>query len=428
VDGVVRPGVVAIVPARGGSKSIPRKNIKPLGGVPLIAYSIDAALTAGLVDRVIVSTDDEEIAAVARTLGADVPFLRPATLSGDLTPDLPVFEHALDWLEANEGRVPDVVVQLRPTSPLRPTDCVDAAVALLGDDPAADSVRGVVAAAQNPFKMWSIGGDGALTPLMATSIPEAYNQPRQALPAVYWQTGHVDAIRTSTIRGKRSMTGDRIKALVIDGAYSCDIDTEADWRRVEWVMRHLDRPFVRPAAGAAALPADLRLIVFDFDGVMTDNRVWTAGDGQEWVACDRADGLGIDRLRQLGFDMLVLSTETHPVVAARCRKLGLAFAQAVNDKASHLRDAIAARGIDPAQVAFVGNDVNDLECMRAAGCGVAVADAHPDVLAVADLVLSRRGGDGAVRELCDLVAARHRSHTLLARTTRIPPADFDSIF
>src|SRR5262249_7126007 len=122
----VTGGVVAIVPARGGSKAIPRKNVRLLGGVPLIAYSIEAGLTARTVDRVIVSTDDEEIAAVARRFGAEVPFMRPAALAGDSTPDLPVFQHALDWLDAHEGYRPEIVVQLRPTSPLRPPDCVDA--------------------------------------------------------------------------------------------------------------------------------------------------------------------------------------------------------------------------------------------------------------------------------------------------------------
>src|SRR5262245_53413926 len=111
------PSVIAIVPARGGSKSIPRKNIRPLGGVPLIAYSIEAGLTAHSVDRVVVSTDDEEIAAIARAYGADVPFMRPSEIAGDRTTDLPVFQHALRWLASYDAWMPEIVVQLRPTSP-----------------------------------------------------------------------------------------------------------------------------------------------------------------------------------------------------------------------------------------------------------------------------------------------------------------------
>jgi CMP-N-acetylneuraminic acid synthetase len=238
-------GVVAIVPARGGSKSIPRKNVKRLGGVPLLAYSIEAGLTARTVDRVIVSTDDEEIAVAARRYGGEVPFMRPASLAQDATLDLPVFQHALEELE-NARWTPDVVVQLRPTSPLRPPGLVDAAVERLREDPAADSVRVVVLASQNPYKMWRVRHDGTMQPLLVDA-PEGYNQPRQSLPTIYWQTGHVDAIRTMTILRKGSMSGDRIRALPVDNAYAIDIDTEADWRRAERILADFDRPIVRPA-------------------------------------------------------------------------------------------------------------------------------------------------------------------------------------
>lgn len=402
---VSRSKVIAIVPARGGSKSLPRKNVKALRGVPLLAYSIEAGLAARLVDRVIVSTDDEEIAATAQHFGAEVPFLRPADLALDDTPDLPVFQHALDCLEA-EDDLPEIVVQLRPTSPLRPPGCVDAAIELLCGDPAADSVRAVARASQNPFKMWQLQPDGALWPLVAGPGIEPYNQPRQALPAAYWQTGHVDAMRTATIRNQASMSGASIKALVVDAAYSCDIDTDADWRRTEITLARFDRPLVLPRTLRSRLPDHIRLVVLDFDGVLTDNRVWVAGDGDEWVACSRSDGIGLERLRRLGIDLLVLSTEPHPVVAARCRKLGVTCHQGVDDKARCLRELLARRGVDAADVVYVGNDVNDLECLRLVGCGVAVADAHPDVLIEADLVLTQRGGHGAVRELCDRIVAR----------------------
>ena len=143
--------VLAIVPARGGSKSIPRKNIRSFAGHPLIAYSIAAGLKAQIVTRVIISTDDEEIARVARRYGAETPFLRPPELAQDQTTDLPVFQHALQWLAENEGYHPDIVVQLRPTSPIRPPDCVDRAVKILMDFPETDSVRGVVPSGQNPY-------------------------------------------------------------------------------------------------------------------------------------------------------------------------------------------------------------------------------------------------------------------------------------
>jgi N-acylneuraminate cytidylyltransferase len=141
---------------------------------------------------------------------------------------------------------------------------------------------------------------------------------------------------------------------------------------------------------------------------MTDNRVWVTEQGEEAVACSRGDGMGLQLLRRLGVDAFVLSTERNPVVGRRCEKLGLPFEQGVADKGRRLREIIAERGLDAARVVYVGNDVNDLECLAIAGCGVAVADSHPDVLRVADLVLTRSGGFGAVRELCDRIAAMRR--------------------
>jgi N-acylneuraminate cytidylyltransferase len=146
--------------------------------------------------------------------------------------------------------------------------------------------------------------------------------------------------------------------------------------------------------------------VFDFDGVMTDNRVWVGEEGGELVACNRSDGLGLAMLRQLGVDLLVLSTETNPVVRARCVKLALPFEQGVRDKAGRLRDLLRERGLAPSDVIYLGNDVNDLDCMRLVGYGVAVADAYPDVRRAADLTLTSAGGHGAVRELCDRLASR----------------------
>lgn len=224
--------VLAVVPARGGSKGIPRKNVTDFGGRPLIGWSIDAAHDARRVTRVIVSTDDDEIAAVARECGADIPFMRPAELAGDLVPDLPVFEHALEWLRADEGYVPDLVVQLRPTSPLRPAGLIDDAIERLVGRPDADSLRAVCEPLNNPFKMWRIE-DGVLVPLVDSGIHEQYNQPRQELPTVYWQIGTIDVIRTATITEQHSMSGRTILPMVVDQALAADIDDPRSLRHAE---------------------------------------------------------------------------------------------------------------------------------------------------------------------------------------------------
>ena len=406
---VARADVLALVPARGGSKSIPRKNVMSFAGHPLLTYSIAAGLKARAVGRVIVSTDDAEISSVAREYGAEVPFLRPASLALDGTPDLPVFEHALAWLESHEGYRPEIVVQLRPTSPVRPPDCVDRAVETLLAHPEADSVRGVVPSGQNPYKMWRIEADGGMKPLLQDGFDEPYNMPRQALPPTFWQTGHVDAIRTSTILEKGSMSGDVILPLILDPRYTVDIDNPRDLERAEWLMASRELEVVRPGPGPRPLPEHVELLVLDFDGVLTDNRVWLDADGTEWVAAHRGDGWGIARLLESGVQVVVLSTETNPVVAARCRKLGIPAIQGVREKGPALLDLLRERGVANDRVVYVGNDVNDLPCFPLAGCAVTVADGHPKALQQADWVLRARGGRGAVRELCDILLERRRA-------------------
>ena len=402
--------ILTLIPARGGSKSIPRKNLKPLGGHPLIAWSIAAALQADCKPRVIVSTDDEEIAAVAREYGAETPFLRPAELAEDHTLDLPVFQHALLWLDENEGYRPEIVVQLRPTSPFRPAGMIDEAVRILQAHPDATSVRGVVPSGQNPYKMWRAESDGPLQPLLETDIEEAYNRPRQELPPTFWQTGHIDAIRSEVILAG-SMSGGVIYPLHIDSKYTVDLDTLLDWDRAEWRLQDPKMdvlvPGTRyPVLAKRPLPERVELVVFDFDGVMTDNTAYVDQDGVESVRVSRGDGMGIDLLRAAGVDMFVLSTEPNPVVAARCKKLGLAYMHGVGKKGEALPQILAARGVDPANVVYLGNDVNDLPCFPLVGCAVVVADAHPDAAAEADIVLTNRGGHGAVRELSDLVLSQ----------------------
>ena len=171
--------VLAIITARGGSKSIPNKNIIPFLGRPLINWSVESALDSKLITRIITSTDDPDIADAAKKAGSEIPFIRPAKYAQDDTLDLPVFEHALKWLQEAESYSPKIVVHLRPTTPLRPKGLIDEGINLLINDPNADSVRAVCKPANNPFKMWKIQNDGAMVPLFESGIHEQYNQPRQ---------------------------------------------------------------------------------------------------------------------------------------------------------------------------------------------------------------------------------------------------------
>lgn len=400
--------ILALIPARGGSKGIPRKNIRSFAGYPLIAWSITTGLASELVTRVIVSTDDDEIAVVAREFGGETPFLRPAELARDDTTDLPVFEQALAWLKENENYQPEVVVQLRPTSPIRPRWLVDDAIRILLAHEDADCVRGVVMAGQNPHKMWRLpeGENGPMKNLLdVEGLAEPYNAPRQNLPLVYWQTGHIDAIRTSSILEKNSLTGNVIYPLVIDPRYSVDIDNLQDWTRYEHLVMTGGLDYVSPGRQRRPMPGTVKLLVLDFDGVISNNLVWTDQDGREMVTASRSDSILIKPLREIGVETIILSSETNPVVAARAKKMGVDAIQGLGTQAKGeaLKRLLEEKNIDASHVIYLGNDINDLPCFGLVGWSVAVADAYPEVLRAADFVLSRPGGGGAVRELCELI-------------------------
>jgi N-acylneuraminate cytidylyltransferase len=252
--------------------------------------------------------------------------------------------------------------------------------------------------------MWRLV-DGRLDPLITCGLDEAYNQPRQRLPPVYWQTGHVDAVRTATIRERHSMTGARILPVLVDARLAIDIDGAAQLAQAEALLLAGQAEVVWPTLPARLGPRDVGLVVFDFDGVFTDNRVLIGEDGRESVVCSREDGLGVALLVARGIRAAVLSSEQNGVVAARCAKLGITCRQAVVDKGPELTRLASEIGVPLERVVYLGNDVNDLECLRRAGLGVAVADAHPAARAVAGRVLTRPGGRGAVRELVEWILA-----------------------
>jgi N-acylneuraminate cytidylyltransferase len=226
---------ISIIPARGGSKGIPRKNIVPLGGKPLLAYSIETSLACPLVDRTIVSTDDEEIASVARLHGAEVPFLRPADLARDDTVDYPVFLHALNWLAEHEDYRADLVVHLRPTSPFRASDLIERALVKLAQFPEADCLRTINPAPITPYKLWQKEGE-FMRPFAQLEGVESYNMPRQDLPPVYWHNGVLDVIRSRTILEQGSISGSCIVHLEMDEADVVDIDSQQDLARAEFLL------------------------------------------------------------------------------------------------------------------------------------------------------------------------------------------------
>lgn len=233
--------ILAVIPARGGSKVIPRKNIKMLCGKPLIAWTIEEAKKSRHLTRVIVSTDDGEIADVARQYGADVPFLRPKEISGDLATDVEFLNHALDFLKESEGYEPDVVLRLPPTSPLRTAEHIDQGIEALLKDPQATGSRPITEAPKHPYKMWRVSDDEKyiepFLPKDFTKMDEPYNLPRQALPKAHVHTGAMDVMRLHTIRHLKSTSGPRLAYFHMKPEDSINIDNLTDFALAELLMR-----------------------------------------------------------------------------------------------------------------------------------------------------------------------------------------------
>lgn len=232
--------ILALIPARGGSKGLPGKNIMSLAGKPLIAYSILHAKASRRITRVVVSTEDAEISSVATEWGAEVPFERPAQYALDSSPDIDVFRHALNWLKENEGYEPDMVVHLRPTGPVRRVELIDEAIDLLTCNPDADAVRSVSPALQTPYKMWSITAEGCLAPLLhVEGTVDCQSLPRQQLPQVFWQNGYVDVIRPRAVLEKNSMWGERVLPFVVAETLF-ELDYPEDIRAIEEALKRVD--------------------------------------------------------------------------------------------------------------------------------------------------------------------------------------------
>lgn len=384
---------LAIIPARGGSKGIPQKNVRLLAGKPLIAHTIECARQSKSISRIIVSTDDPEIAAVSEQYGAEVIW-RPAEISGDIASSEIALLHALEHLKATENYYPDFIVFLQCTSPLTSPEDIDGTVQVLHDE-GADS-----AFTATPFHyfLWNKNQSGEAVGINHDKCVRPMRQEREPQ---YVETGAVYVMRTEGFLKMKHRFFGKTVMHITPPERRWEIDEPIDFRVAEILVQEQRR-----RQNLQALPNPISGLVMDFDGVFTDNRVVVFQDGREAVLCDRGDGMGLDQLKQSGLPLLVLSTERNSVVQARCEKLGIPCQQGVSEKLGALKEWLKKNNLNQSETIYVGNDINDLPCLQYVGCGVAVGDAHPEVKASARLILSSYGGKGAIRELTELIMQR----------------------
>lgn len=235
--------MIAIIPARSGSKGVPGKNIKLLGGIPLFAFSIIAAKMMPSVSRVIVSTDSEEYAQIAIEYGAEVPFLRPNEISGDKSTDFDLFLHALNWFKENESLIPDFILHLRPTTPLRNPQIMEEAVKLFFENKnVASSLRSGHSAPESPYKWFLKDENNYFKGLRDDLTPEKVNLPRQSFPSVYIPDGYIDILKSSVIFDSGTLHGD--KMLVFESPFCVEVDTKDDFEYLEFQIQKEGSPII----------------------------------------------------------------------------------------------------------------------------------------------------------------------------------------
>ncbi|WP_062464897.1 acylneuraminate cytidylyltransferase [Demequina soli] len=376
---------IAIIPARGGSKGVPGKNVARVGGVPLVARAARAALAAPSIDAVYVSTDDEAIADAARAVGAQV-IARPAEIAGDTATSESALLHALDVLE-QQGIRPRALAFLQATSPFIDTAALDGAVG----EVLAGTYDSMFSAFETYAFLWQRTDAGAA----GVNHDHSFRPRRQDREPHYQETGAFYVMDVAGFRERGFRFFGRVGIAEVDASTGVEIDA----------VHELDLARALAPVVDTREPVDVDALVMDFDGVHTDDTVVVDQHGVESVRVSRSDGMGIGLLRATGLPMLILSKERNPVVAARAAKLGVEVMHAVDDKATALRAWCEDKGLDPARVAYVGNDVNDVPALEIVGWPVVVPDAHGDAARRARVTLTRPGGAGALRELAELILA-----------------------
>jgi len=382
--------IIAIILARSGSKGIPKKNIISFCGKPLLAWTIEQALGSRLTKDVYVSSDADDILNISKRCGAEI-IRRPKGLALDNSSSEKALKHAITFVERNTGEQIGIVVFLQATSPIRTSEDIDNAIKLFISKKA-DSLFS--AAILEDFCIWKYRNNK----LVSLSYDYLNRGKRQDGQPLYLENGSMYIFKPEVLEKYNNRLGGKITMYIMDYWKSYEIDTAGDIEICEYFMRN---KILKKQSRINI--KDIQLIVYDFDGVMTDNKVIIFEDGTESIVANRSDGLGVEILKKRGINQIILSTESNNVVRARAKKLDLPVIYACEDKKSTLIKYCKEKGHNLSKVVYVGNDINDLEAMEVVGYPIAPADAHIEIKKIAKIVTKVRGGDGVIREIVDFI-------------------------
>ncbi|MBF0312073.1 MAG: acylneuraminate cytidylyltransferase [Oligoflexia bacterium] len=375
--------IIGIIPARGGSKGIPRKNIKPIAGFPLIYWTIEAAKNSKLLDEFYVSTEDDEIAQIAQQYGAKV-LQRPSDLAEDDTTTIELLKHIVEH-HPLKGKITAVVV-LQPTSPIRNPSTIDEAIHSFNNTMSDTLASGYY-----------------------TKIKEYAthcNLPRQQIKGFFYDDGNIYILKKELVE-QGLWFGGKIERMISSKELSYEIDDDTDFFIVEQLLLKRFHPECIPLSLREKIK-NIKMLILDVDGVLTDGSMYYSENGDEIKKFNTRDGKGIELIRSLGIKTAIVTSENTEIVARRANKLKIDHLyQGIKEKSDVVKKLAQMENITLNQLAYIGDDLNDLSALKIVGCPVTVANASSANKSVAIYITLGKGGEGAVREFCDLIINVH---------------------
>lgn len=373
---------VAIIPARGGSKGLPNKNLLPLGGISLIGRAVANALRSNEVTEVIVTSDSEAILREASFWGA-----RTHLRSSKNSSDTATSESALLEVLQDLHEIPETIVFMQATSPFTSTGSISGAISLLEQKPYGSSIIGVV---ESHKFAWQKLGE-RIEPIAHSAT---HRTRRQDLSQKYLETGSFYVFRGSTFMETKSRFCVEVFPYIQNQEEDFEIDSRADFERATQLVSSLPR---------RAFPNKVDALIVDFDGVLTTNRAQIDEDGKEYVDVNRSDGLWMTRLGDLGIEVLLLSSDRSGLAQRRAEMLGIESITSTDIKAKELRNWANTKGIPLENCIYIGNDINDVPSMSLCGWSACPSDSTSPALKVSDFVTPNQGGKGAVQQICERI-------------------------